>query len=115
MPKVATNQERLNELFDSDQRTDTRIADFLGVSKQTISSWRSGKRSPKKSMLQEIAIKYHTSIEWLMGWDAPGPTFPASDSVLSDEEKQFLDAFRLCDSRSRSDALMIMLQHPAAK
>lgn len=67
--KTATNQERLNELFDADSRNDSSIASALGVSKQTISAWRSGFRSPKKPMLIKIAELYHVSIEWLMGFD----------------------------------------------
>ena len=67
--KVATNQERLNELFDADPRNDTAIAKALGVSKQTISMWRHGTRSPKKSVLINISREYNVSIEWLMGFD----------------------------------------------
>lgn len=67
--KVATNQERLNELFDADPRSDTSIAAALGVSKQAISMWRRGTRSPKKSVLIEISKLYNVSIEWLMGFD----------------------------------------------
>lgn len=67
--KIATSQERLNELFDSDPRTDTAIAKELNVSKQALSTWRTGRRSPKKSVLVKIAELYHVSIEWLMGFD----------------------------------------------
>ena len=67
--KVATTQERLNELFDADPRNDTAIAADLGVSKQAISMWRSGTRSPKKSVLIQISKSYNVSIEWLMGFD----------------------------------------------
>lgn len=67
--KVATNQERLIELFDVDPRNDTAIAHALGVSKQTISAWRNGTRSPKKPMLLEICKQFNVSIEWLMGFD----------------------------------------------
>ena len=67
--KVATNQERLNELFDGDPRNDTAIAKALGVSKQTVSMWRHGARSPKKTVLIQIANEYNVSIEWLMGFD----------------------------------------------
>ena len=67
--KTTTNAERLNELFAADARTDTAIAKELNVSKQTISAWRNGTRSPKKSMLIKIAEKYHVRIEWLMGFD----------------------------------------------
>ena len=67
--KIATSQERLIELFDSDPRNDTAIAAALGVSKQAVSTWRTGIRSPKKSILIKIAKLYHVSIEWLMGFD----------------------------------------------
>ena len=73
MAKEATNQERLNELFDADPRSDNAIAQSLGVSKQTISAWRNGTRSPKRSMIAKIAEYYNCSIEWLFGWDMPAP------------------------------------------
>lgn len=67
--KVATSIERLNELFDSDPRNDTAIAEALGVSKQTVSMWRHGTRSPKKAVLIDISKEFNVSIEWLMGFD----------------------------------------------
>ena len=69
--KITTNQERLIELFDSDPRSDSAIAAELNVSKQAISAWRNGIRSPKKSVLIHIAHMYNVSIEWLMGFDVP--------------------------------------------
>lgn len=86
--KIATNQERLIELFDSDPRTDTAIAKELGVSKQTISAWRNGTRSPKKPMLIKIVETYHVSIEWLMGFDVE-KTGDSRMAFLSD-----MDVFR---------------------
>lgn len=67
--KTATNQERLAELFESDPRRDSAIGKSLGVSKQTVSAWRCGTRSPKKPTLIKIAEEYNVSIEWLMGFD----------------------------------------------
>ena len=67
--KVATLQDRLNELFDADSRNDTSIAADLHVSKQTVSAWRNGERSPKKQTILLISEKYHVSLEWLMGFD----------------------------------------------
>lgn len=67
--KITNSIARLNELFDSDPRNDTEIANSLGVSKQSVSSWRSGERSPKKPMLIKIAETYDVSLEWLMGFD----------------------------------------------
>lgn len=67
--KVATSVERLNDLFDADSRNDTAIANALHVSKQTLSAWRKGRRSPKKSVLIKISELYNVSLEWLLGFD----------------------------------------------
>ena len=72
--------ERLNSLFDSDPRTDTAIADALGVSKQTVSYWRQGVRSPKKTMIVKIAELYNVSPVWLFGWGDDMDRRPVSDA-----------------------------------
>ena len=85
--KITTFQERLNELFNSDPRSDTAIAAELDVSKQALSAWRKGTRSPKKPILIKIAQMYHVSLEWLMGFDVPRETvhLNTSDSVLKED------------------------------
>ena len=101
--KTATNQERLNELFDADSRNDSSIAAALGVSKQTISAWRSGFRSPKKPMLIKIAELYHVSIEWLMGFDVD-KTGSGSPIVIPDT-----DMFKkIMEYMSAADYAMVM-------
>lgn len=67
--KIFTSTERLNQLFDSDPRNDSALAKAIGVSKQTISMWRHGTRSPKKSVMIRISEIFGVSIEWLMGFD----------------------------------------------
>jgi len=67
--KVATSQERISSLLDNDPRSDTEIGKQFGVSKQAVSSWRTGSRSPKKSVLEKIAQVYNVSLDWLMGFD----------------------------------------------
>lgn len=102
MAKVKTNTERLNQLFDMDPRNDTAIADSLGVSKQTISAWRNGTRSPKESMIEEIATSYGTSISWLMGWDLPDPDISTAPILLKEDEKAVLLAYRSADDCIKS-------------
>lgn len=86
--KVSTSTERLNELFDSDPRSDSSIAKAIGVSRQSICSWKSGVRSPKKSMLIKICKIYNVSIEWLMGFDVErNATASAKPVFLPDSGK----------------------------
>lgn len=117
--KVSTNQERLNELFDSDSRNDSSIAAELGVSKQTISAWRSGFRSPKKPMLIKISEMYHVSIEWLMGFDvdrsSSGAPVVIPDSVQfrilmenmsADDYDMVIDAFNRTYKKMKEKGLI---------
>ena len=69
--KVSTFQERFRKLCEANPTTDTSLAEKLGVSKQTVSSWKSGRRSPKKPMIISIARFFDVSVEWLMGYDVP--------------------------------------------
>lgn len=85
--KITTSQQRLIELFNSDPRSDSAIAAELNVSKQALSAWRNGSRSPKKSVLIFIARMYNVSIEWLMGFDVPKNTYvPDSPPPVSDPD-----------------------------
>lgn len=84
--KITTSTERLRELFSADPRSDTAIAADLGVSKQAVSSWRTGVRSPKKTILIKISEIYQVSIEWLMGFDVE-KDMNHVPSVLQDSNK----------------------------
>ena len=104
--KVSTSQERLNQLFDSDPRTDSAIADALSVSKQTISMWRHGTRSPKKPMLVKIANMYNVDVAWVLGFedDKPEPSEPKTveakivsfgmDQLPKEQREQILNVVR---------------------
>ena len=67
--KIATFQERFSELCESNPANDTALANELHVSKQTISAWKNGIRSPRRPIIIDIANYFRVSIEWLMGYD----------------------------------------------
>ena len=53
-------------------RGPTQISRDLGVPQSNISSYLSGKRSPKAAFLSKVADKYGVNIQWLLGFpDAP--------------------------------------------
>lgn len=69
--KIASFENRIGELLDSTSGTDSDKAKLLGVSRQTISAWRTGARSPRQPMIEHIASVFKVSIQWLMGFDVP--------------------------------------------
>ena len=99
--------ERLNQLFDSDPRTDTAISDALGVSKQTVSYWRQGSRSPKRRMILQIAEMYHVSPMWLMGFDEQA----AVTAEVTPTEMKLLTAWRGAEATYQTVALEILENH----
>lgn len=70
MAHTSTFTERLNILLNKSSKSDSAVADDLGVSRQAISMWRSGERSPKKSTIINIANYFGIDVAWLMGYEA---------------------------------------------
>ncbi|MBE5774432.1 MAG: helix-turn-helix transcriptional regulator [Clostridiales bacterium] len=64
---MADFTSRFNELLTRHEGNDTDLGIALGVSKQTISAWRTGTRSPKKPHIVAIAKYFNVGIPWLMG------------------------------------------------
>lgn len=93
--KVSSFTERFGELVgdlmaNGAQRVD--IAKQLGVSKQTISAWETGERSPKRPTVAGIAQTYDINIAWLHGFDAPKKR--QAPAATADERKsEFVELF----------------------
>ena len=68
---ISNFKERLIELCNTCPMSDTEIAAALGISKQTLSAWRCGTRSPKGPTIETLARFFHVSVDWVMGFDVP--------------------------------------------
>lgn len=114
--KTATNTERLNELFDKDPRNDSAIADALHVSKQAVCAWRNGTRSPKKSMIIQIANMYNVDIGWLMGYDDDPADEPVYKELHTVEARILARGIDKLPPKQREQALAVVkamfAQHP---
>lgn len=66
MPEFST---RIKELRLSRKMDQLSLANILGVTKQTISGWESGKFSPPLPKVAEISQKLNVSLNWLIGND----------------------------------------------
>lgn len=69
MTWVSTFPERFKEL--TRHQTYQQVADYLGISKTTISYYMSGQRKPKQPALKFIASRYGVNPLWLLGGDVP--------------------------------------------
>lgn len=66
---VSDFQTRFNELLDERPESSTDLAIKMKVSKQSISNWRHGVRSPNRITTIAIADFFGVKIEWLYGYD----------------------------------------------
>lgn len=69
MNTVAEFSDRFRELIGDESFT--KVGAAIGVSKQTISAYVKGDRSPKKPTIQVIALYYGVNPAWLIGLDVP--------------------------------------------
>ncbi len=78
---VAEFSERFNELIDG--KSYTQVGAEIGVSKQTVSAYINGSRSPKRPTVVAIASQYGVNPLWLMGYDVDKQVAPDSFSFLA--------------------------------
>ena len=116
-----TFQARLSILLDEYNGTDSDIAKGLNVSKQTISAWRSGTRSPKKPTIESVARYFNVNIPWLMGLDVERDTYyksmivsfdglPAPETITT-EERMLVQAYREATTEARTIAMETLSNH----
>ena len=93
---ISSFKERLSHLCVEMNLSDSDIAKALGISKQTLSAWKCGTRSPKAPTIESVARHFGVSIEWLMGFDVPmekGNEKSLTELELSEGEKALLELF----------------------
>lgn len=88
---VSSFNERFNALCDGSRYNDTELAKELHVSKQTLSAWRSGIRSPKQPTIIMIAQYFNVSVEWLMGFDVDATKKPAINDGLTESQIKLIE------------------------
>lgn len=82
---ISNFKERLVDLCTNSPMTDTEISKALGVSKQTLSAWRCGTRSPKGPTIETIARFFHVTVDWLVGFDVPADGKEEEKPIQEDE------------------------------
>jgi len=65
--KVNGFADRLRSLRKEKKLTQAKLAEKIGVSKVTISEYESGDKTPKVSVLQNIADYFEVSTDYLLG------------------------------------------------
>lgn len=91
MPNFGENLKRIRM---ERQLTQEQLADLLGTSKQVISRYENGQRSPKVSIVDEYARKLGVSISELTGVNRasshPDPVMAEREALRRDPDRRVL-------------------------
>ena len=71
MNMVASISQRLKEILEERNITQTTLANLTGIPKTTMSDYCSGKFEPKSNNLVAISNALNINFYWLMGYDVP--------------------------------------------
>lgn len=95
MNKIAEFSDRLSEAIKDSGLTATELSQKIGLSKQAISMYTSGKRHPKQPTVESISRAFNLNPAWLLGYDVDKyvqqPKEKANASDISDEINNVLD------------------------
>ncbi|MBO4389037.1 MAG: helix-turn-helix transcriptional regulator [Spirochaetales bacterium] len=78
------------------------LAEYLGVTQVTYHRYESGEREPSIEQLKKLSAFFSVSIDSILDNCAE------EKDVLSQYERQLIEAARNADKRARTDALMLL-------
>lgn len=84
--------ENIKRLRREKELTQEMLADFLGVTFQTVSNWERGESYPDITILPEIASFFRVSVDELLGMNE------SAAQIKINEYLSFYDNMRLCDA-----------------
>ena len=98
--------EMINEKRKALGLTLEAVGQAVGVSKATVSRWESG----------DIRHMRRDKIEALSSLLGLSPAlFIFSSEIITQSERELIEAYRAADDRSRADALAMLKTHPRTK
>ena len=102
---------RIKELRTEAGLTQQELADRLGISKQAVSMYETGKRRPAFEIADALADFFGVSIGFLSGSTDQREAYPRHDLPLTADEIDLLEAYRYASDEIRSAARAVLGVH----
>ena len=94
--------ERVFTLLEQQNKTQAQFAKALGITTQTISTWKNRPNDPPAKHISAIADFLQVSTDYLLTGTEAKKTPPSS---LTDDESEILDVYRQLDRRGQARML----------
>ncbi len=86
---------RIKELRIAAGKSQSELADIIGVNKQAISQYERNVRYPRPEIMEALTDYFNVSTEYLMGKSEVSPL------LISPDERRFLDVYRRLDAYNK--------------
>lgn len=86
---------KISELLKLQNKTQKDLTDYLGISKNVFTDWKSGRNESYLKYLPQIAEFFNVSVDYLLGnTNIPNPNGIIDNNELSEKEKKLIAAYR---------------------
>ena len=89
--------------------TQQNASELLGISSSVYSRYETGNRMPPLDMFEKMADVFDVSCDYLLGREN------VIGTMLTEYEKELIEAFRSADMRAREDAAKLLQDHPGSE
>lgn len=104
--------DRISSLLSSQSKKQKDLTDFLGLTKNTYSNWKSGNNTSYMKYLPQIAEFLSVSIDYLLGKE----NSPLSkESGLSAEQREIINLFDSAPPELQAAALAVLKSAEASR
>jgi len=94
---VLTINERIKDLLRENNKKQTDLAEYIGVSQNTISDWVNKGKNPSANLMYRISDFFGVSFEYLF----TGIELKKADTKLSADELELLENYNKLSNRSK--------------
>lgn len=109
---------KFREILKNEQINQSAFADKLGVSRQCITDYKSGKSVPSVQTLCKMSDLLHVSVDYLLGREDDLGNISISGSPASEltsEERELIETFRAIPDNTKGVALTMLHSLAPAK
>ena len=96
------NKNRIRQLRTERGMVQEELGNIIGVTKQCVSQWENGRRSPDPQQLEALADYFNVDMDFLTGRSF------VTKTITNDEEQRILRAFRQADDITKEMVLRIL-------
>lgn len=112
---MATIGDRIRDLRKAKGLTQQELSRILGVSRATLASWETGRRTPDAHTIRSLARTFNTTTDYLLGYsDEPNPSKKtpsrSQPTSVADQEPVFPDRLS-AEERELWQQLSLFFRH----